>query len=115
MMPRIVTTKPPIKPRQIGGGNLTAKWLPPRDEWDFRSITPEKCRLACLWEYARSVETIVSDPAGWIHGKYGKKGKGANTILAYHLMRGGDISMPWVTFNNTVYKLISVRDLKNPA
>lgn len=28
-------------------------WLPPREEWDFRSITEEECRVACDWEYKR--------------------------------------------------------------
>lgn len=28
-------------------------WLPPREEWDFRSVRPEECRLACYWEYGR--------------------------------------------------------------
>ena len=29
------------------------KWLPPAEEWDFRSLTKRECRVACHWEYAR--------------------------------------------------------------
>lgn len=29
------------------------KWLPPAEEWDFRSVTERECRVACHWEYAR--------------------------------------------------------------
>lgn len=29
------------------------KWLPPAEEWDFRSVTEGECRVACHWEYAR--------------------------------------------------------------
>lgn len=28
-------------------------WLPPTEEWDFRSVTAGECRVACHWEYAR--------------------------------------------------------------
>ena len=30
-------------------------WLPPPHEWDFRSVTPAECRLACHWEYSRDL------------------------------------------------------------
>jgi hypothetical protein len=29
------------------------KWLPPAEEWDFRSVAEGECRVACHWEYAR--------------------------------------------------------------
>jgi hypothetical protein len=29
------------------------KWLPPAEEWDFRSVTPQECRVAAYWEYER--------------------------------------------------------------
>lgn len=29
------------------------KWLPPAEEWDFRSVAPGDCRVACHWEYER--------------------------------------------------------------
>jgi len=29
------------------------KWLPPAEEWDFRSVTPVECRVAACWEYER--------------------------------------------------------------
>ena len=28
-------------------------WLPPVEEWDFRSVTKRECRVASHWEYAR--------------------------------------------------------------
>ena len=28
-------------------------WLPPAEEWDFRSVTEGECRVACHWEYSR--------------------------------------------------------------
>jgi len=28
-------------------------WLPPAEEWDFRSVTKRECRVACHWEYSR--------------------------------------------------------------
>lgn len=34
------------------------KWLPPAQEWDFRSVTVRECRVACHWEYER--EKITS-------------------------------------------------------
>ena len=32
---------------------INFKWLPPAEEWDFRSLTESECRVACHWEYAR--------------------------------------------------------------
>jgi len=40
------------------GCDLT--WLPPQEEWDFRSITNEECRFACHWEYARQIHAATS-------------------------------------------------------
>jgi hypothetical protein len=31
------------------------KWLPPREEWDFRAVIPDECRMACHWEYSREI------------------------------------------------------------
>lgn len=30
-------------------------WLPPAEEWDFRSVTEAECRVACHWEYSRDI------------------------------------------------------------
>ena len=35
-------------------------WLPPREEWDFRSLTRAECRVACHWEYARETHKRVA-------------------------------------------------------
>jgi hypothetical protein len=36
------------------------RWLPPREEWDFRTVTPGECRVACHWEYAREIRRITA-------------------------------------------------------
>jgi hypothetical protein len=33
--------------------SINFKWLPPAEEWDFRSLPESECRVACHWEYAR--------------------------------------------------------------
>jgi hypothetical protein len=38
-------------------------WLPPREEWDFRTVTPAECRVACHWEYSRDIRRII-EPVG---------------------------------------------------
>lgn len=35
-------------------------WLPPSEEWDFRSVTPAECRMACHWEYSREFGKLVA-------------------------------------------------------
>jgi hypothetical protein len=95
--------------------DLIAQWVPPRHEWDFRSVTPKQCRLACLWEYARSVKAVTSDPRGWVLGKGGKKGKGANTILGDYLICEGGLLEPWVMIHDLNRYLLSTGDLKDPA
>lgn len=37
-------------------------WLPPRDEWDFRSVVKSECRIACHWEYSRQIRQLSLDP-----------------------------------------------------
>ncbi len=40
-------------------------WLPPAEEWDFRSVTPSECRVACHWEYARQIrKAMLPNPRG---------------------------------------------------
>ena len=36
-----------------------SSWLPPRDEWDFRAVTPAECRVACHWEYSRDIRRVT--------------------------------------------------------
>lgn len=33
--------------------SIDLKWLPPAEEWDFRSVMEVECRVACHWEYER--------------------------------------------------------------
>ena len=40
------------------------KWLPPAEEWDFRSVTEDECRVACHWEYERQDRRLMSKPGG---------------------------------------------------
>jgi hypothetical protein len=88
--------------------NTTDKrWLPPCDEWDFRSVTVEQCRRACLWEYLRSERTIVADVQGWV------KGKGSGTTSAASFLRGTDLSLPWLTANKISNMMFSIGDIKD--
>jgi hypothetical protein len=38
-------------------------WLPPQQEWDFRSVTRTECRVACHWEYSREIERMLGTAA----------------------------------------------------
>lgn len=40
------------------------KWLPPAEEWDFRSVTEGECRVACHWEYERQDSRSTSKLGG---------------------------------------------------
>ena len=40
------------------------KWLPPAEEWDFRSVTEGECRVACHWEYERQDSRSTSNLGG---------------------------------------------------
>ena len=46
------------------------EWLPPRVEWDFRSISAEECDFACFWEYSRTLSTFTDNPEAWIHHEH---------------------------------------------
>jgi hypothetical protein len=47
---------------------IDLSWLPPAEEWDFRSVTANECRIASHWEYERQVSRILSaSKAGEIH------------------------------------------------
>jgi len=39
-------------------------WLPPAEEWDFRSVTASECRIACHWEYEREFGRIEGAAIG---------------------------------------------------
>lgn len=39
---------------------LDISWLPPAEEWDFRCVTAEECRVACHWEYGREIWKMSS-------------------------------------------------------
>ena len=41
--------------------NPDLKWLPPAEEWDFRSVTKAECRVACDWEYQRDWRPKASE------------------------------------------------------
>ena len=42
--------------------SIDLKWLPPAEEWDFRSVTEAECRVACHWEYERENHPITPSP-----------------------------------------------------
>lgn len=43
-----------MKPKSaIGAKACNLTWLPPQEEWDFRSVTQQECRVAAYWEYER--------------------------------------------------------------
>ena len=42
-----------MKPLKIKSQAMDFTWLPPAEEWDFRSVTQQECRVACHWEYSR--------------------------------------------------------------
>jgi hypothetical protein len=43
-------------------------WLPPAEEWDFRSVTKRECRVACHWEYSRQARLFMAQlPNGQNH------------------------------------------------
>ena len=103
---------------QVKLGVVDAGWLPPLDEWDFRAIEEAECRFACLWEYVRSIRTFdASVPANvvrWVRGENGQDGKGACLKTGQYLCRrAGDLSKPYITINNIVYKKLSVEDFKD--
>jgi hypothetical protein len=50
-------------------------WLPPSEEWDFRSITVSECRIACHWEYSRQISQVISH-----HAPIDAKGTGKNSV-----------------------------------
>jgi hypothetical protein len=39
--------------RNLKTKSIDLKWLPPAEEWDFRSVTEVECPVACHWEYER--------------------------------------------------------------
>ena len=43
--------------------SIDLKWLPPAEEWDFRSVTVSECRVACHWEYERENHPSTPNPA----------------------------------------------------
>jgi hypothetical protein len=61
-----------MKPLETSSNDLN--WLPPADEWDFRTLPEEECRFAFFWEYCRSLRTIdskvPSEVNEWIKGKH---------------------------------------------
>ena len=72
-----------------------ASWLPPREEWDFRAITTDDVRVACLWEYARSSPHICDDLGTWMDGK------GEKTGLAWYIGCAGPyFPDPWLSFTD---------------
>ena len=42
-----------MKYLQTKSKSIDLKWLPPAEEWDFRSVTASECPVACHWEYER--------------------------------------------------------------
>jgi len=40
--------------------SIDLKWLPPVEEWDFRSVTEAECRVACHWEYERENHPLAA-------------------------------------------------------
>ncbi len=40
--------------------SIELKWLPPAEEWDFRSVTAAECRVACHWEYERETHPFAA-------------------------------------------------------
>jgi hypothetical protein len=85
------------------------EWLPPRDDWDFRAIPPEKCRAACHWEYARSIEPPITDVVEY-HKKYGD-----DTILGRLLCFEVDLTVAGLTHHKALCRSLSIDDLKNAA
>jgi hypothetical protein len=60
------------------------KWLPPGEEWDFRSITAAECRVACHWEYARQVhKATLPIPANQSASSGNKAGRGGFVPAIY--------------------------------
>ena len=83
-----------------GTGNGRAvdiSWLPPFAEWDFRGINERESRLACCWEYARSVPAISNDPTGWAVAQ------GAVTTLGKFILEEGlRFPEPWLLASDAV-------------
>ncbi len=50
-------------------------WLPPKEEWDFRSIAVSECRIACHWEYSRQISQVISH-----HAPIDAKGSGKTSV-----------------------------------
>lgn len=42
-----------MKPLKRKSKPIDLKWLPLAEEWDFRPVTENECRVACHWEYER--------------------------------------------------------------
>ena len=42
-----------MKTTKTNANIIDLNWLPPAEEWDFRSVTSSECPLACHWEYER--------------------------------------------------------------
>ena len=45
--------------------DIDVRWMPAPEEWDFRTVSEDECRMACFWEYARNVPAIRAAPGEW--------------------------------------------------
>lgn len=45
------------KPKKQHASAVDFSWMPPKEEWDFRSVTNQECRVAAYWEYEREYIT----------------------------------------------------------
>ena len=71
-------------------GETCAATLLPREEWDFRSVTPEECDIACYWEYARELPKFSTNPESWVHNDR----KNRETLI-YMCSDGKHLARPW--------------------
>jgi hypothetical protein len=60
--------------------SIDLKWLPPAEEWDFRSVTMSECRVACHWEYERENHPIA--PSLVVHHKANAAAKNPASMAA---------------------------------
>jgi hypothetical protein len=97
-------------------------WMPPQDEWDFRSVSDNECRFVCLWEYFReyfrSIHKIdltdTSQIVRWFRSDKEQKANRAKLRTAYYLCaKAGYLSKPYLTIRSIVYKQISPTDFKD--
>jgi len=89
-------------------------WLPPPEEWDFRSVGEKECALACCWEYARNVPRICARYYEWAHC-----GKRRRTHLAFLFGPILDLSIefpaPWLTCLETTRLEVANLFVRHPV